>query len=191
MEIIDFILGIILLTLGKRLYWLFVAAVGFVIGLVVADTYIQLSPHWLVYVVAFGAGVVGAILATFLQRIAIAIVGFLVGGYGAYYLASTYLAAPNDTTNLAAFIVGGVVGLILVASLFNWGLYILSSWAGATLISQAVNANVTIGSEFSMVMFFILFILGMVIQAGLLRERPKPKTIEPSQNAQEPKKEEK
>jgi MFS family permease len=190
MDIITLILGIILLTLGKRLYWLFVAVVGFVIGLVVAGTYIQLEPPWLVYVVAIGVGVIGAILATFLQKIAIALVGFIVGGYGAYYLASTYLTIPNDTTNLVAFIVGGIVGLILVASLFNWALYILSSWAGATLITQAVNANVTLSPEFTMAIFFILFVLGMVIQAGLLRERPRPKAIPPSQNVQPPNKEE-
>jgi hypothetical protein len=191
MEIIDFIIGFILLTLGKKLYWLFVAAVGFVVGLAVADTYIQLEPHWLVYVVALGVGVIGALLATFLQKIALALVGFFVGGYGAYYLVSTYRTVPNATTNLAVFIVGGIVGLILVASLFNWALYILSSWAGSTLITQAVNANVELSPEFSMAIFFTLFVLGMVIQAGLLREKPKPKTIAPSQNAQLPKTEEK
>jgi MFS family permease len=191
MEIINLVLGIILLTLGKKLYWLFVAIVGFVIGLVFVGTYIQLEPQWLVYVVAFGIGVIGAILAVFVQKIAIAVVGFIVGGYGAYYLASTYLTVPNDTTNLVAFIVGGIVGLILVASLFNWALYILSSWAGSTLITQAVNANVQLSPEFSMAIFFVLFVLGMVIQAGLMREKPRPKTISPGQNAQPPKKEEK
>lgn len=186
MEIINLVLGIILLTLGKKLYWLFVAIVGFVIGLVFVGTYIQLEPQWLVYVVAFGMGVIGAILAVFVQKIAIAVVGFIVGGYGAYYLASTYLTVPNDTTNLVAFIVGGIVGLILVASLFNWALYILSSWAGSTLITQAVNANVQLSPEFSMAIFFVLFVLGMVIQAGLMREKPRPKAISPGQNDQPP-----
>lgn len=188
--ILTFILGIILLTTGKRLYWLFVAIVGFVIGLVFASTYINLEPQWLVYVVAFGVGVIGAILVTFLQKIVIALVGFIVGGYGAYYLASTYLTGGSDTTYLVAFIIGGFVGLLLVASVFNWALYILSSWAGSTLVTQAVNNSVTLSPTLSMVVFFVLFILGMIIQTGLYRERPQPKAVQVNSEGQTPGKEE-
>jgi hypothetical protein len=190
MNIITFILGIILLTTGKRLYWLFVAIVGFVIGLVVASTYINLEPHGLVYVVALGVGIIGALLATFLQKIAIALVGFIVGGYGAYYLASTYLTVGADTTFVIAFIIGGVVGLLLVASVFNWALYILSSWAGATLVTQAVNDSVGLSSTLSMVVFFVLFILGMIIQSGLYREKPQPKAVQVASDSPAPGKEE-
>jgi MFS family permease len=175
--LITFILGIILLTTGKRLYWLFVAIVGFVIGLVFASTYINLEPQWLVYVVAFGVGIIGAILVTFLQKIVIALVGFIVGGYGAYYLASTYLTVGADTTYLIAFIIGGIVGLLLVASMFNWALYILSSWAGSTLVTQALNDSINVSPTLSMVVFFVLFILGMIIQTGLYREKPQSKAV--------------
>lgn len=52
MNIINLVLGVVLLTTGKKLYWLFVAVVGFVIGLALATQYVQLNPPWLVYVVA-------------------------------------------------------------------------------------------------------------------------------------------
>jgi MFS family permease len=175
--ILNIVFGILLLTTGKKLYWLFVAVVGFVIGLALASQ-LNLNPQWLNYVVAFGAGVIGAILGTFLQKLAIALVGFLVGGYGAYYLANTLLGVKAEPTNWMAFIIGGIVGLLLVASVFSWALYILSSWAGATLVTRTVTEGVKLDPTLGMVMFFLLFVLGMIIQAGLFREQPKKKPEE-------------
>lgn len=171
--VISLVLGVVLLTTGKKLYWLFVAVVGFVIGLTLATQYVKLNPFWLVYVVALGAGVIGAVLATFLQHLAIALAGFVVGGYGALYL-STLLGKSTQPFNLMAFIIGGIVGLLLVASVFNWALYILSSWAGATLVTEAIKLQAQLG----LILFFVLFILGMVIQAGLFREGPKKQPAE-------------
>ena len=185
MNIINLVLGVILLTTGKKLYWLFVAVVGFVIGLAIATQYVKLNPPWLIYLVALGAGVVGAVLATFLQHLAIALVGFIVGGYGALYLV-TLLGKGTQPFNWMAFIIGGIVGLLLVASMFNWALYILSAWAGATLVTQAIGLEAQLG----LVLFFVLFVLGMIIQAGLFREQPKKKPVpvapqpEPEQKAE-------
>jgi hypothetical protein len=173
MDIINLVLGIVLLTTGKKLYWLFVAVVGFVIGLALATQYVQLTPQWLIYVVALGVGVIGAILATFLQHLAIALVGFLVGGYGAFYLTGL-LGINSQPTIWMAFIIGGIVGLFLVASVFNWALYILSAWAGSTLVTQAVGMKAGLG----LVLFFALFVLGIIIQAGLFKEKPKKKPAE-------------
>ena len=175
--ILNIVLGILLLTTGKKLYWLFVAVVGVVIGLALA-TQLNLSPQWLNYVVAFGAGVIGAILGTFLQKLAIALVGFIVGGYGAFYLANTLMGIKAEPTNWMVFIIGGIVGLLLVASVFSWALYILSSWAGATLVTRTVTEGVKLDSTLGMVMFFLLFVLGMVIQAGLFRDQPKKQPVE-------------
>lgn len=173
MNIINLVLGVVLLTTGKKLYWLFVAVVGFVIGLTFATQYVKLNPSWLVYVVALGAGVIGAVLATFLQRLAIALVGFIVGGYGALYL-STLIGGSAQPFNWMAFIIGGIVGLLLVASVFDWALYLLSAWAGATLVTEAISLQAQLG----LILFFVLFVLGVIIQAGLFREPPKQKPAE-------------
>jgi MFS family permease len=175
MIIINLVLGVILLTTGKKLYWLFVAVVGFIVGLALATQYVQLNPPWLVYLVAFAAGVVGAVLATFLQHLAIAIVGFIVGGYGAFYIFGL-LGKNPEPYNWMAFIIGGIIGLFLVASIFNWALYILSSWAGATLVTEAIGLQ----AQLSLILFFVLFVLGMIIQAGLFHEPPKKKPAEVS-----------
>jgi MFS family permease len=173
MNIINLVIGIVLLTTGKKLYWLLVAVVGYVIGLALATQYIHLTPPWLVIVVALAAGVIGAVLALFLQRLAIALVGFIVGGYGTLSLMGL-LGINAQPTNWMGFIIGGIVGLLLVASAFNWALYILSAWAGATLITGAIDATGTVG----LVLFFALVVTGLFIQAGLFRERPKKKPVE-------------
>lgn len=187
--ILYIILGILLLTTGKKLYWLFVAVVGFLIGLALVSQ-LGLTPQWLNYVVAFGAGIIGAVLGVFVQKLAIALVGFVVGGYGAFYLANTMLGIKAEPSNWMAFIIGGIVGLLLVASVFNWALYILSSWAGATLVTRTVTDGIKLDTTLGLVMFFILFVLGMIIQAGLFREQPKKKPVEVAQQIQPPKKEE-
>ncbi len=185
MNIINLVLGVVLLTTGKKLYWLFVGVVGFLIGLAVATQYVQLSPVWLVYLVAVGAGLIGAILATFLQHLAIALVGFVVGGYGALYLFGLLGNNPQPY-NWMAFIIGGIIGLFLVASIFNWALYILSAWGGATLVTESIGLQAQLG----IILFFVLFVLGIIIQAGLFREPPKKKPVEaPPQPAPENKQE--
>jgi hypothetical protein len=172
MNLINLVLGIILLTTGKKLYWLFVGVIGFIIGMGFA-TQLVLSPSWLVYVVALGAGILGAILAFFLQHFAISLVGFLVGGYGALNLTGL-LGISAQVSQWIAFIIGGIVGLLLVSSAFNWALYILSSWAGATIVVEAIGVQATVGT----VVFFALFVLGMIIQVGLFRDQPKKKPVE-------------
>jgi MFS family permease len=175
--LLNIVLGIILLTVGKKLYWLLAAVVGFVIGLVLATQYVQLDPPWLIYIVAFCAGVIGAVLGIYVQRLAISLVGFIVSGYGALYLVGL-MGIKAQPFNWMAFIIGGIVGLLLVASVFDWALYMLSAWAGATLITRTLTEGVGVNETLGLVIFFVLFVAGMIIQAGLFREKPKPIPVE-------------
>jgi hypothetical protein len=51
---------------------------------------------------------------------------------------------------------------------------VLSSWAGATLVTEAIGLEATVG----LVVFFALFVLGMIIQVGLFRDQNKVKPAE-------------
>jgi MFS family permease len=174
--ILNIVLGILLLTTGKKLFWLLVAVVGFVIGLAFTQ-YLLVNPPWLVYVLALGVGIIGAVMALLVQKLAISLVGFIAGGYGALYLSDLF-AKSAQSTNWMAFIIGGIVGLLLVASVFDWALYILSAWAGSTLVTKTVTEGVGINGNLGMVLFFVLFFLGLIIQVGLFRDQPKPKPAE-------------
>jgi hypothetical protein len=172
--ILSIVLGVILLTTGKKLYWLFVGVVGFVVGLALATQFVELDPPWLIYIVALGGGIVGAVLGMYAQKFAIALVGFIVGGFGAIYVAGL-LGIKAEPFNWMAFIVGGIVGLLLVASIFDWALYILSAWAGSTLVTRTLTEGVGMNETLGLVLFFILFVVGIILQAGLFMEKPKVK----------------
>jgi Domain of unknown function (DUF4203) len=170
--IVRVILGAVMLFAGRKLFWLFVGVAGFVVGFIVASQLMKNESEIVVLVIALAAGVVGAILAGFLQRLAVAAAGFLVGGY----LAMSLMEMLGVKTNLSVwiiFLIGGVLGLILAAALFEWGLIILSSLIGADLIIEVLKVPQLV----SVVIFVVLFILGLGIQAGtrhIRRPRPNP-----------------
>src|SRR5687767_7172924 len=80
LSIISIILGGALLIAGRKLFWLFVGAAGFVAGLQLATQFWQ-GPELLAIVVGLVVGAIFAVLAIFLQGVAIGVAGFLAGGY--------------------------------------------------------------------------------------------------------------
>jgi hypothetical protein len=67
---------------------------------------------------------------------------------------------------ILAFIIGGVIGVILVGIFLDWALISLSSLAGAALVTQALNLSGGLG----LVVFVILIVIGVVFQSRELRE---------------------
>jgi hypothetical protein len=66
------------------------------------------------------------------------------------------------------YLIGGIIGVLLVIFLFDWALITLSSLAGASLITQALVLPGGIGG----VLFLALVIVGVVIQGSTMqRER--------------------
>ena len=77
--LINGLLGVGLLVAGRRLFWLFVAAAGFVLGAQLTIRTFH-GPEWLGLIVGIVVGILFAVLAIFLRAIAIGIAGFLAGG---------------------------------------------------------------------------------------------------------------
>jgi hypothetical protein len=173
-NLVRIFVGAILLFLGRRLFWFFVGAAGFIAGLVYAPQFFQGQPGWVLLLIALAAGVVGALLAVALQRVAVALAGFFIGGY----LLNTLLAALQvDPGGLAwlTFLIGGLVGALLVSLLFDWALILLSSLTGAMLVAQSL----PVGQAVAAAVFIVLLIAGIVVQAGLRqREAPTRAAIE-------------
>lgn len=154
------VVGVVLLTLGRRLFWLFVACAGFVAGYEYAGSTAGFQNQWTVYLVAFGAGCAGALLAVFLQSIAIGAAGFLLGGYSAVAL-MRLLELLTQQNLWFAYIVGGVVGLVSMVALFDYALIFLSSLAGASLIVQAVSFSQPV----EILLFLVLAMGGAALQS--------------------------
>lgn len=171
LNVINLVLGSALLLAGRKLFWLFVGAAGFVTGIQLATRFWQ-GPGWLAILVGLVIGIIFALLAIFLQALVIGIAGFLLGGYILTGLAAMFGLEVNGTMTWIMYIIGGVVGLMLVSFLFDWALITLSSLAGASLIVQSFSPSAAPGAPGGL-LFFILFLLGVVVQGFILRsEKP-------------------
>ena len=80
LSIINLILGGGLLVAGRKLFWLFVGAAGFLTGIQLADRFWQ-GPELLAIIIGLVIGIIFALLAIFLQGLVIGAAGFLIGGY--------------------------------------------------------------------------------------------------------------
>jgi len=171
--LISILLGAALLLAGRQLFWLFVAAVGFLYGLEFAPSLFQGSSEVLQLVIALACGLIGALLGIFAQKVAVALAGGLTGGYLAAEFA--YGAAWHEHFPVIAFAIGAIIGAALVLMIFDWALIICSSLAGSALIVPAFHLHQTEGH----LLFAVLAVVGILIQAGLMhRRRVVPVTAE-------------
>jgi hypothetical protein len=158
--IIDFAAGALLLLLGRKLFWLFVAIAGFYFGIELGKTLAADQPAWLLWAIAIGAGLIGAVLAIFLQRLGFALAGFYAGGYLA--LVAVQRFAPGSF-EVAAFLIGGLIVAILAATLMDTAIVVVSSLLGAALIVS------TLGLQplWSALAYAALAAAGIVVQSRL------------------------
>src|SRR5205814_6769665 len=162
--IVGVLIGIAILFFGRNLFWLCVAAVGFAVGVEIAPLLVNEASSLLALVIALVFGVLGALLAFFLQTVAIAILGFLAGGKLATAIAAAFFVQYAQYSTIV-FVVGGVIGAILLMAVFGWALIVVSSFIGAYLIHSAFVLPPT-GST---LVFIGLAIVGIFVQAASFR----------------------
>src|SRR5438552_15804629 len=117
--ILSVLIGAVILFFGRKLFWLCVAAVGFAAGVEVAPHLIHEPSAVLQLSVAIVFGFIGALLAMFLQKVAIAVAGFLAGGKLAMALAAAFFVhGPNYSG--VTFLDCGIVCVLLLVLLLVW-----------------------------------------------------------------------
>jgi hypothetical protein len=159
------VIGVLLLTFGRKLFWLFVAVIGFVIGAEVAEAMFPHQPAWTI-VGGLALGLMGGLVAILVQKFAIAAGGFLAGGYFLMAVCRAWaLQAPEYSW--VTFLLGGVVGAALMILLFDWALIIFSSISGAHLIVHAFSLNQAMAAA----VFVALLLVGCAIQGRILASR--------------------
>lgn len=164
LNLINLVLGGALLLAGRKLFWLFVGAAGFLTGIQLATRFWQ-SSDLLAILVGLIVGAIFALLAIFLQALIIGLAGFLSGGYVLTALATMLGIDGAGAMTWVIYIVGGVIGFILISFLFDWAIITLSSLSGASLVIQSPFAQGAAGG----ILFFILFLLGVIVQGSILR----------------------
>ncbi len=160
-ELANVVIGVLFLTFGRRLFWLFVGLVGFITGFSLAPRLLPGQNVWVILLAAFLVGLLGAFLAVIIQRVAAGIAGFLIGGY---LLNSLLINIEVDLSSSwwITYLIGGLIGFALILALFDWALIILSSLAGASLIVQSL----ALAPSLALLAFLVLLLVGIAIQAG-------------------------
>ena len=163
LSFLNVVIGGALLVIGRKLFWLFVGAIGFVIGIQVATRFFHGSELISIFA-GLVLGIIFAVLAVFLESIAIGIAGFLGGGY-VLLSAAALFGLDKGVMAWIVFIIGGIIGIALVAFLFDWALISISSLAGASMVVSGLN----FGPSTAGVVFLVLLIAGVLIQGSELR----------------------
>jgi len=164
-QVLRFLVGAALLILGRQLYWLFVAGVGFVVAMDLVPRLVQVESTALILALALVAGVVGALLAVFLQRVSIGIAGFFAGAYAALALLDA-LQVQTPVVWWVLALVGAAIGVGLTLVLFEWALIILSALVGAWMVPTSFS----LGSGVTWLAFMVLLVIGVAVQAVMMPE---------------------
>src|SRR5437868_1927769 len=162
--IFSILIGVVILFFGRKLFWLCVAAIGFAAGVQLAPHLVQDPSVLLSLTIALLLGIIGALLALFLQKIAIAVLGFLAGGKLAGAIAAAFFVHYAQHSTII-FVIGGIIGAILLLVLFDWALIVVSAFIGAHLIQSAI----TLPQSGLTIVFIGLAVIGILVQAASLR----------------------
>ena len=156
------IVGLAVLLCGRRLFWLFVGAAGFAVGLYAARAVFAEQPEWVVVTLALVLGVLGALLAIVFQWLAVGLAGFAVGVEGSL-IAANALGVDASWLWLGA-LAGGIVAAALVLWLWDPVLIVLSALVGAVLLAPLIPVPPA-GRAW---IFVGLLVVGIVVQARVL-----------------------
>lgn len=155
------IVGLILLVFGRKLFWLFIAIAGFLVGMALSSVVLADQPEWVLLLVALGAGLLGALLAVFAERVAFALAGFYAGSYLALIAAQSF---GGDGNSILWFVFGGVIGGVFASLIMDWAIIVLSCLVGAGAIVQTLH----LGQAEGFFVFVVLVIAGTFLQRRLM-----------------------
>jgi hypothetical protein len=161
MKFLMIVLGLIMLVFGRKLFWLFVAIVGFLVGMEFTDLLLVNQPIWAKLLGGLGAGLLGALLAIFVQRVAFILAGFFAGAYFALMLAHPL---GVEGTGVLLPVAVGVIGAIVAALLMDWAIIVLSCLVGA----GAIVFRLGLRDVKTVTVFFVLVIVGILVQSKLM-----------------------
>ena len=161
MEIVRGVIGVIILFFGRELNFLFAGGMAALIGFRLAPTLPDSLPSWAEYALIIGIAVIAAVLVLINERAGYFISGFCAGGY----LMMEYFEPGVLTFPIVPFIVGALIGALIIGVFTEWALIAISSVIGAiystTLFKLSPTAETLIAGG--------LFVMGSLTQVVLMR----------------------
>ena len=173
MHILNLILGLAMLFFGWRLFWLFVAAVGFLVAMEFSPDVVEflgVEQKWLDVLIPIAVGAAGALIAIALQQLAMVLMGVAVGVILATHIAELMQLAGYEPV---VQVLGGVLGLVVAVKVADWAIVSLSCLLGAARVVD----ELALEAEQSLLVFGVLVVAGGFVQAKHLRVHDKTKRI--------------
>lgn len=127
------IIGFAILVMGRHIFWIFIAGLSFALGLFLSSQYYTAQFGWNVFLVSSLMGVLGAVLAITVQRLAAGIAGFATGWYLSIILLSYFNPNISNIEYVIPILIG-VISAITLMKYFDWGVIVASSIAGSAIV---------------------------------------------------------
>jgi len=162
MNWIYIVAGALLLLFGRKLFWLFVATIGFLIGMTYIPKLLPSQPETVILTVSLIAGLLGALLSVLLQKFAVGLAGLVAGGYIVFYLLDT-IALNIGEFQWLAILAGALLGAVLAGSMYDWALILITAASGAVVITQ----HLPIAMPISGFILLVLFVVGIIGQGQM------------------------
>ena len=167
MNILYILIGAALLILGRKYAWIFTAGIVYFITIEVIAKTLTDIPYILVIFIALVFGASSALIASLTKPLAISLAGFLASSYLFSLVASAYKWLPGQTWT--PYLVGGVVGLVMIAAVADWTMLVFSSLIGALMVTRSL----AVSQSWILVYFLGIALIGIIVQLLiLLIERP-------------------
>ena len=157
--ILFIIVGIAVLVMGRQIFWVFIAGLGFVLGLLFSSQLYDAQFGWQTLLISAGIAIIGAILAYTVQRLAAGVAGFATGWYLSLVVFSYLNVNLGQIESVVPYIIGIISGILLFLY-FDWGVIIASSLAGAAIIISATSLSRNV----ELALLGMLAVIGFIIQ---------------------------
>lgn len=161
MNLIRGIVGGIVLFLGRELTFLFAGGITMLFAIRVAPLLPARWPAWSPTAFIIGLGIIAAAIALINRRAGYVVSGFVAGGY----FLSEYYAPGIAAVPLLPFVVGSVLGALILGFLAEWGMIVISSIVGAIYLTSLFNI---VGTARTLLTAGLV-VIGAVIQVIIMR----------------------
>jgi hypothetical protein len=130
MLIVRGVIGGILLFLGHELNFLFAGAMAALLGVRLTPLLPPQWPWWTDYAFIIGLGLIAAGAVLISERAGYFISGFLAGGL----ILVEYYSPDTLTVPWLPFVVGGIIGALVVGVFTDWALILVTAAIGAAYL---------------------------------------------------------
>lgn len=161
MLILQGVIGVIILFLGRELNFLFAGGMAALVALRLTPKLPATLPNWADYAFMAGVAIIAALVVIANEPVGYYVSGFFAGGF----VLMEWFEPGVLTFPVLPFFVGSVIGAVIIGVFTEWALIVISSLIGAiyatTLFRLGQTAETLVAGG--------LFVIGALTQAILMR----------------------